>query len=180
MPEFVAAHRPEQVLCIGRPTVFRQVQALLADSDVEVLLVRPDTDWPTPAHNVRQVGQWFAEPSKPADVQWLQKWQRADQLAREAVARTLAAEPWPSGPAIAADVLATVPWGTTTTYGAIAAGLGLPPGASRAVGAANGANPLPVVLPCHRVLPASGGVGGYAGGPAAKEHLLALEAAHAT
>src|SRR5690606_37816419 len=117
VPEFVAAHRPEQVLCIGRPTVFRQVQALLADSDVEVLLVRPDTDWPTPAHNVRQVGQWFAEPSKPADVQWLQKWQRADQLAREAVARTLAAEPWPSGPAIAADVLATVPDGSLLVVG---------------------------------------------------------------
>ena len=45
--------------------------------------------------------------------------------------------------------------------------------------AALGGNPLCIVLPCHRVLPASGGVGGYAGGPAAKEHLLALEAAHA-
>ncbi|MFO7191969.1 MAG: 2-succinyl-5-enolpyruvyl-6-hydroxy-3-cyclohexene-1-carboxylic-acid synthase [Thermocrispum agreste] len=117
VPEFVAAHRPEQVLCIGRPTVFRQVQALLADADVEVLLVRPDTDWPTPAHNVRQVGQWFAEPSKPADQQWLQRWQRADRLAREAVARTLAAEPWPNGPAIAAEVLATIPDGSLLVVG---------------------------------------------------------------
>ena len=75
------------------------------------------------------------------------------------------------------DVLATVPWGTTTTYGAIAARLGLPPGASRAVGAANGANPLPVVLPCHRVLRSDGTQGGYVGGPAAKTTLLNLEAA---
>ena len=66
------------------------------------------------------------------------------------------------------DVLATVPWGTTTTYGAIAARLGLPPGASRAVGAANGANPLPVVLPCHRVVGSDGRLTGYAGGLARK------------
>jgi 2-succinyl-5-enolpyruvyl-6-hydroxy-3-cyclohexene-1-carboxylate synthase len=109
VPEFVAAHKPEQVLCIGRPTVFRQVQALLADTDVEVLLVRPDTDWPAPAHNVRQVGQWFGEPSKPADPEWLARWQRADGLARAAVARALSAEPWPSGPAVAAELLAAVP-----------------------------------------------------------------------
>jgi 2-succinyl-5-enolpyruvyl-6-hydroxy-3-cyclohexene-1-carboxylate synthase len=60
--EFVAEHKPEQVLCIGRPTVFREVQQLLADADVEVLLVQPESDWPAPSHNVRQVGQWFAEP----------------------------------------------------------------------------------------------------------------------
>ena len=73
------------------------------------------------------------------------------------------------------DVLATVPWGTTTTYGAIAARLGLPPGASRAVGAANGANPLPVVLPCHRVIGSDGTLTGYAGGLDRKALLLRLE-----
>jgi len=73
------------------------------------------------------------------------------------------------------DVLATVPWGTTTTYGAIAARLGLPPGASRAVGAANGANPLPVVLPCHRVIGSDGTLTGYAGGLERKALLLRLE-----
>ena len=73
------------------------------------------------------------------------------------------------------DVLATVPWGTTTTYGAIAACLGLPPGASRAVGAANGANPLPVVLPCHRVIGSDGTLTGYAGGLERKALLLRLE-----
>jgi methylated-DNA-[protein]-cysteine S-methyltransferase len=74
------------------------------------------------------------------------------------------------------DVLATVPWGTTTTYGAIAARLELPQGASRAVGAANGANPLPVVLPCHRVIGADGTLTGFAGGLPRKRFLLDLEA----
>ena len=71
--------------------------------------------------------------------------------------------------------LAEVPWGRTTTYGALAAALGLPPGASRAVGAANGANPLPVVLPCHRVVGSDGTLTGYAGGLARKAALLRLE-----
>lgn len=73
------------------------------------------------------------------------------------------------------DVLATVPWGTTTTYGEVAERLGLPPGASRAVGAANGANPIPVVLPCHRVIGADGTLTGYAGGLERKALLLRLE-----
>lgn len=73
------------------------------------------------------------------------------------------------------EVLATVPWGTTTTYGALAARLWLPPGASRAVGAANGANPLPIVLPCHRVIGSDGSLTGYAGGLARKATLLRLE-----
>lgn len=71
--------------------------------------------------------------------------------------------------------LALVPWGTTTTYGAIAARLGLPPGASRAVGAANGANPIPVVVPCHRVVGSDGTLTGYAGGIERKATLLRLE-----
>ena len=73
------------------------------------------------------------------------------------------------------QLLAAVPWGTTTTYGALAAALGLPAGASRAVGAANGANPIPVILPCHRVVGADGTLTGYAGGLARKALLLRLE-----
>ncbi|WP_030527136.1 methylated-DNA--[protein]-cysteine S-methyltransferase [Phycicoccus jejuensis] len=74
---------------------------------------------------------------------------------------------------------ARVGYGERTTYAALAAAVEHP-GAARAVGTALGGNPLCVTLPCHRVLPAAGGVGGYAGGSAAKEHLLALEAAHAS
>ena len=72
---------------------------------------------------------------------------------------------------------ARVGYGERTTYAVLAAAVDHA-GAARAVGTALGANPLCIVLPCHRVLPAAGGVGGYAGGPAAKERLLALEAAH--
>ncbi|MEO5610873.1 MAG: methylated-DNA--[protein]-cysteine S-methyltransferase [Ornithinibacter sp.] len=72
-------------------------------------------------------------------------------------------------------LLSDVPWGRTITYGSIASDLGLPPGASRAVGAANGANPVPVVVPCHRVIGADGTLTGYAGGLARKATLLRLE-----
>ncbi|MGG5260775.1 methylated-DNA--[protein]-cysteine S-methyltransferase [Phycicoccus avicenniae] len=68
----------------------------------------------------------------------------------------------------------SVGYGERTTYAVLARAVGHP-GAARAVGTALGGNPLCVTIPCHRVLPASGGVGGYAGGPGAKEHLLALE-----
>ena len=71
-----------------------------------------------------------------------------------------------------------VGYGASTTYGELAAAIARP-GAARAVGSALGANPVCVVVPCHRVLPAGGSVdgnvGGYAGGPAAKSYLLALE-----
>jgi methylated-DNA-[protein]-cysteine S-methyltransferase len=73
-------------------------------------------------------------------------------------------------------VLRTVPYGTTTTYGQIAAGLGMGPGAARAVGTANARNPLSIIVPCHRVVGASGALTGYAGGLAAKRHLLDHEA----
>ena len=107
--EFLAENKPEQVLCIGRPTVFRQVQRLLSDPAVEVLLVRPDADWPAPAHNVRQVGQWFDAPTKPADPEWLARWQRADAAAAAAVHETLAREPWPSGLRVAEELVRELP-----------------------------------------------------------------------
>ncbi|PXY32042.1 2-succinyl-5-enolpyruvyl-6-hydroxy-3-cyclohexene-1-carboxylic-acid synthase [Prauserella muralis] len=106
---FLTEHMPEQVLCIGRPTVFRQVQRLLSDPGVEVLLVRPDSDWPAPAHNVRQVGQWFDEPTKPSDPEWLARWRRADAAATDAVRATLASEPWPSGLRVADELVRGLP-----------------------------------------------------------------------
>ena len=70
--------------------------------------------------------------------------------------------------------LLTIPYGETRSYGAIAAQVGRP-GASRAVGAANGRNPISIVAPCHRVIGSTGRLTGFAGGLAAKELLLALE-----
>jgi methylated-DNA-[protein]-cysteine S-methyltransferase len=68
----------------------------------------------------------------------------------------------------------TVSYGTTTSYGRLAGELGRPT-AARAVGAALGANPLCIVLPCHRVVASSGALTGYAGGLSAKQFLLDLE-----
>ena len=72
--------------------------------------------------------------------------------------------------------LPEIGYGQTRTYGQVAELVGNPR-AVRAVGTACATNPLPVVVPCHRVLPASGGPGRYVGGPAAKVTLLGLEAA---
>jgi methylated-DNA-[protein]-cysteine S-methyltransferase len=80
---------------------------------------------------------------------------------------------------IAREVLAAtarVPFGGTATYGEIAERIGNPH-AARAVGNALGANPIPVVIPCHRVLRAGGSLGGYGGGPDRKRALLTLEGA---
>ena len=73
-------------------------------------------------------------------------------------------------------VLRAIPFGTTTTYGAIARELGKPVGAARAIGACNGRNPIGIVVPCHRVIGASGNVVGYAGGLDRKRWLLTHEA----
>ena len=75
--------------------------------------------------------------------------------------------------------LRTIPAGTTTSYGALARAIGLPIAASRAVGAANGANPIWIVVPCHRVIGASGDLTGYAGGLDVKRWLLEHEGAAA-
>lgn len=69
---------------------------------------------------------------------------------------------------------ARIPFGDVRTYGQVAAGAGSPR-AARAAGNALGSNPIPIVVPCHRVLHADGGLGGYSGGLDRKRYLLALE-----
>jgi methylated-DNA-[protein]-cysteine S-methyltransferase len=69
---------------------------------------------------------------------------------------------------------AAIPFGSVSSYGAVAAAAGSPR-ASRAAGNALGANPLPIVVPCHRILHAGGGLGGYTGGVERKRVLLAIE-----
>jgi methylated-DNA-[protein]-cysteine S-methyltransferase len=77
------------------------------------------------------------------------------------------------------EATARIPAGQVTTYGALAERVGNPR-ASRAVGSAVGSNPVAIVVPCHRVLPAAGGVGNYGGGPERKAFLLELEHADTT
>lgn len=74
------------------------------------------------------------------------------------------------------EELARVPYGETATYGGLAARVGRPR-AARAVGGALNRNPIPIVLPCHRVVGAGGSLVGYAGGLERKQALLALEGA---
>ena len=76
------------------------------------------------------------------------------------------------------DALRAIPWGEVRTYGEVAQLLGREGGA-RAVGSANGQNPIAILVPCHRVVAAGGRLGGYAGGLDVKRWLLAHEAAHA-
>ena len=71
--------------------------------------------------------------------------------------------------------LCTIPYGKTRSYGEIAAQIGRP-AAVRAVGAANGKNPISIIAPCHRVIGSNGKLTGFAGGLEAKAFLLALEA----
>lgn len=73
------------------------------------------------------------------------------------------------------DQLKLIGYGETASYGQIAARLGMTNAASRAVGLANGRNPIPIVIPCHRVIGADGTLTGYAGGLERKQTLLGLE-----
>lgn len=75
------------------------------------------------------------------------------------------------------EALQQIPYGETTSYGEIAKRIGRPR-AVRAVGAANGRNPIPIVVPCHRVIGSTGDLTGFGGGLDTKEALLRLEAEH--
>lgn len=108
--------------------------------------------------------------------------QRAEQQLREYFAGTRRSFDLPLAPQGTPfqrrvwQALETISYGQTLSYGQLAASLGSPT-ASRAVGAANGRNPLPIVVPCHRVIGASGALTGFGGGLPTKQFLLELEGA---
>jgi methylated-DNA-[protein]-cysteine S-methyltransferase len=77
------------------------------------------------------------------------------------------------------SALLEIPYGETVSYGELAERIGRP-GAARAVGLANGKNPIGIIVPCHRVVGAGGGLTGYGGGLDRKQFLLAFEAQGAT
>jgi methylated-DNA-[protein]-cysteine S-methyltransferase len=73
------------------------------------------------------------------------------------------------------SALQQITFGNAWTYGDLARHLGFPSGSSRAVGGANGRNPISIIVPCHRVVGGNGELTGYAGGVERKQHLLTLE-----
>ena len=75
------------------------------------------------------------------------------------------------------STLRTIPYGQTITYGELAQRIGRP-SAYRAVGAANGSNPIPIIVPCHRVIGSNGSLTGFGGGLSVKRRLLELELRH--
>ncbi|MEU6394937.1 methylated-DNA--[protein]-cysteine S-methyltransferase [Streptomyces sp. NPDC046939] len=113
-------------------------------------------DAPVIAEARRQLAEYFAGRRRAFDLPL--DWSLIGGFNRE-VLRALAAG---------------VPYGAVVGYGELAARVGQP-GAAQAVGAAMGANPLPVVVPCHRVVERDGGIGGFGGGLETKRQLLALE-----
>ncbi|MGW4489164.1 methylated-DNA--[protein]-cysteine S-methyltransferase [Amycolatopsis sp. NPDC004368] len=106
------------------------------------------------AEVVRQLGEYFAGERREFDVELAP---RGSEFERKV---------W--------GLLTKIPYGEKRTYGELAAELG-DPGAAQAVGNANGWNPISIVVPCHRVVGANGGLTGYAGGMARKRFLLSLE-----
>jgi methylated-DNA-[protein]-cysteine S-methyltransferase len=122
----------------------------------------PDPVWrrdPAPFRDLaRQLAQYFAGTRRTFDL----------ALAPEGTSFQL--ETW--------RALAAIPYGTTISYSELARRVGRPE-AVRAVGAANGQNPLPIVVPCHRVIGKDGSLTGFGGGLPAKRALLELEGAAA-
>lgn len=120
-------------------------------------------------------GDTIEEGSAPAPIRKaIGRYFAGDLTALDAIAVRYAGSPFRQRVHAA---LRTIPPGETRSYGDIAAAIGKP-GAARAVGLANGANPIAIVVPCHRVIGANGTLTGYAGGLDRKRWLLAHEARH--
>ncbi|HET6212992.1 MAG TPA: methylated-DNA--[protein]-cysteine S-methyltransferase [Micromonosporaceae bacterium] len=117
---------------------------------------------------------WRPDPARFADIERQLRAYFAGDLTEFDVAFETRGTPFQERVWAALDA---IPYGTTTTYGRIAAAIGAPRDRIRAVGAAIGANPLLIVRPCHRVVGANGALTGYAGGVERKQFLLTHEGA---
>jgi len=127
--------------------------------------------FPTSRHDVPGRAQWRHDPAHVASareqlLQYLHGERRQFELALAPQGTAFQLRVW--------NMLAQIPFGETWSYVQLATRIGQPT-ASRAVGAANGRNPLPIVLPCHRVIGRNGALTGFAGGLATKAALLQLE-----
>ncbi|HKR86345.1 MAG TPA: methylated-DNA--[protein]-cysteine S-methyltransferase [Terriglobales bacterium] len=127
----------------------------------------------------------FPSPGHPTQAK--PEWQKDEQPLREVIRQLQAyfagelesfdVELAPNGTPFQQRVwkeLLKIPYGETISYGELARRVGNP-NASRAVGLANGSNPIPIIIPCHRVIGSNGKLTGYGGGLPIKERLLALE-----
>ncbi len=134
--------------------------AILWENDkprrVPLSIAAEDADHPLLCETERQLGDYFAGRRRVFD------------LPLAFVGTEFQQQVW--------RALLTIPFGQTRSYAQLAAQIGHPK-AARAVGAANGKNPISIVAPCHRVIGASGALTGFAGGFAAKAYLLRLEGA---
>lgn len=148
------------------------------DTPIGTLLIAGDADaihrisFPKRGKPVRPEAGWQASPRGPV-AEAMRQLREYFAGRRSAFDLPLA----PEGTAFQRAVwrgLQEIPYGTTISYGELARRVGNPK-ASRAVGSANGANPLPIVIPCHRVIAGDGTLGGFGGGLSTKESLLALE-----
>ena len=136
----------------------RGLAAILWEDDdparVRLGAVEPDASHPVLREVERQLAEYFAGE------------RRAFTVALDMVGTDFQKKVWAA--------LLTIPFGETRSYGDIARQIGHPK-AARAVGAANGRNPISIVTPCHRAIGANGTLTGFAGGLAVKRHLLSLE-----
>ena len=146
---------------VGQLTLIARKACLVAilweaegDNKAKYEPMEEDNQWPILLTAQQQLSEYFAGQRSEFD------------LALDFVGTNFQTQVW--------HALLTIPFGQTWTYGQIAAQIGRPQ-AVRAVGAANGRNPLPIVIPCHRVIGANGSLTGFAGGVQVKEKLLALE-----
>lgn len=158
-----------------RTTLFRHIDSpvgrlLLAASD-DALVAIEFTD---NRHPVKRDGGW-----REGDNAVLRETQRQLREYFGGVRQRFALPLAPRGTAFQCavwDALATIPYGATWSYRDLAVRIGKTD-ATRAVGAANGRNPIPIVLPCHRVIGADGSLTGFGGGLPTKRFLLELEGA---
>jgi methylated-DNA-[protein]-cysteine S-methyltransferase len=120
----------------------------------------PDGEAPDPVLDVAaaQLDEWFAGTRREFDL---------DAMPMELDGTPFQREVW--------TALMGIPFGETISYGELARRVGRPPAASRAVGAANGRNPISIIVPCHRVIGADGTLVGYGGGLECKRWLLDWE-----
>ena len=150
------------------------------DSPVDPLLLAADEhglkliEFHTPRHPMSRLADW-SEGDNPVLQATRAQLDEYFSGARKQFDLPLA----PQGTPFQTEVwhmLATIPYGETISYAQLAQRVGKPT-AMRAVGAANGRNPLPIVLPCHRVIGADGSLTGFGGGLPTKQFLLELEGA---